>query len=169
METGLPLGIDISADETTLLQAIFWSAGASRLTLANRLDFSKSKTNSLVAALLDVGLLEETGLKASSGGRRPETVQISPSLGVLIAADLGATSLNIAILRPDLSVLVRILEAADVRAGPGVVMARVRVLMRQLLTTCGTTAQQVLGIGMGVPGPVDFTGGQLVQQHIDKI
>jgi len=162
METGLPLGIDISADETTLLQAIFWSAGASRLTLANRLDFSKSKTNSLVAALLDVGLLEETGLKASSGGRRPETVQISPSLGVLIAADLGATSLNIAILRPDLSVLVRISEAADVRAGPGVVMARVRVLMRQLLTTCGTTAQQVLGIGMGVPGPVDFTGGQLV-------
>lgn len=162
METGLPLGIDISADETTLLQAIFWSAGASRLTLANRLDFSKSKTNSLVAALLDVGLLEETGLKASSGGGRPETVQISPSLGVLIAADLGATSLNIAILRPDLSVLVRISEAADVRAGPGVVMARVRVLMRQLLTTCGTTAQQVLGIGMGVPGPVDFTGGQLV-------
>ncbi|MEO6272053.1 MAG: ROK family protein [Rhodoferax sp.] len=152
----------MSVDETTLLQSIFWSAGASRLALAERLDFSKSKTNSLVAALLDVGLLEETGLKASSGGRRPETVQISPRLGVLVAADLGATSLDIAILRPDLTVLARISEAADVRAGPGVVMARVRVLIRQLLSTCGATAQQVLGIGLGVPGPVDFASGQLV-------
>ncbi|MBC7682324.1 MAG: ROK family protein [Ferruginibacter sp.] len=141
---------------------MFWSAGVSRLALAERLDFSKSKTNTLVAALLDVGLLEETGLKASSGGRRPETVQISPSLGVLVAADLGATSLDIAILRPDLSVLARHSEAADVRAGPGVVMARMRVLMRQLLTTCGATPQQVIGIGMGVPGPVDFACGQLV-------
>lgn len=158
----MPLGIELSADETTLLQTIFWSIGASRLTLADRLDFSKSKTNSLVAALLDVGLLEETGLKISSGGRRPETVQISPSLGVLLAADLGATSLDIAVLHPDLSVLARISEAADVRAGPGVVMARVRVLMRQLLSTWGATPQQVLGIGMGVPGPVDFAGGQLV-------
>lgn len=81
-------GATLSSDETTLLQTIFWSAGASRLALAARLDFSKSKTNSLVAALLDVGLLTETGLKASSGGRRPETVQINPGLGVLIAADL---------------------------------------------------------------------------------
>ncbi|WP_295956515.1 ROK family protein [Rhodoferax sp.] len=152
----------MSVDETTLLQTIFWSVGASRLALSERLDFSKSKTNSLVAALLDVGLLTETGLKASSGGRRPETVQINPSLGVLIAADLGATSLDIAILRPDLSVLARHSEAADVRAGPGLVMARVRVLMRELLAQCATKPQQVIGIGMGVPGPVDFASGQLV-------
>ncbi|BDT67668.1 N-acetylglucosamine repressor [Comamonadaceae bacterium OS-1] len=152
----------MSTDETTLLQTIFWSAGASRLALAERLDFSKSKTNSLVAALLDVGLLEETGLKASSGGRRPETVQISSQLGVLVAADLGATSLDIAILRPDLSVLARHSEAADVRAGPGLVMARVRVLVHELLARCGATKPQVMGIGMGVPGPVDFASGQLV-------
>nr|WP_315207252.1 ROK family protein [uncultured Albidiferax sp.] len=155
-------GATLSSDETTLLQTIFWSAGASRLALAERLDFSKSKTNSLVAALLDVGLLEETGLKASSGGRRPETVQINSQLGVLVAADLGATSLDIAILRPDLSVLVRHSEAADVRAGPGLVMARVRVLVHQLLAQCGGTKPQVIGIGMGVPGPVDFASGQLV-------
>ncbi len=155
-------GDSLSVDETTLLQSIFWSAGSSRFALADRLDFSKSKTNSLVASLLDVGLLEETGLQNSSGGRRPETVQLSPNLGLLIGADLGATSLDVAVLRPDLSVLARRSEAADVRSGPGVVMARVRVLMRELLAQCGATPQQVIGIGMGVPGPVDFESGQLV-------
>ena len=149
-------------EDLDVLQTIFWSAGASRLDLAERLGYSKSKTNSLVASLLDLGLLEETGLAGSSGGRRPETVRLSQHLGLLIGADLGATSLDIAVLRPDLSVLARRSEAADVRAGPGVVMARVRVLMRELLAECGASAQQVIGIGMGVPGPVDFASGQLV-------
>jgi glucokinase-like ROK family protein len=53
-------------------------------------------------------------------------------------------------------------EAADVRQGPGVVLARVRTLMRELLTQAGLTAKDVLGVGIGVPGPVNFAIGQLV-------
>ncbi len=153
---------DLSSDETAMLQTVFWSAGASRLALADRMACSKSKANSLVASLIDQGLLKETGLQGSTGGRRPETVHLSERLGVLIGADLGATSLEVAILRPDMGLLARHAETADVRAGPGVVLARVRVLMRELLTRCGATDKQVIGIGLGVPGPVDFESGQLV-------
>ncbi len=153
---------DLSKDEITVLQAIFWSEGSSRFALADRLEFSKSKTNSLVASLLDLGLLEESGLRGSTGGRRPETLQLSPALGVLIGVDLGATSLDVAVLRPDLTVLARHTEVTDVRSGPGVVLPRLRVLMRQLLAQCNVTAQQVIGIGLGVPGPVDFESAQLV-------
>jgi glucokinase-like ROK family protein len=70
--------------------------------------------------------------------------------------------LDIAVLRPDLSVLARHTEAADVRAGPGVVLARLRLLLRQLLAQCGFNTKQVIAIGMGVPGPVDFESAQLV-------
>jgi glucokinase-like ROK family protein len=153
---------DLSLDETALLQAIFWSEGSSRFALADRLEFSKSKTNNLIAGLLDVGLLEESGLRGSTGGRRPETIKLSTDLGVLVGVDLGATSLDVAVLRPDLTVLARHTETTDVRSGPGVVLARLRVLMRQLLTQCGVTPKQVIGIGMGVPGPVDFENAQLV-------
>ena len=48
---------NLSLNETTLLQAIFWSEGSSRLSLADRLAFSKSKTNNLITGLLDAGLL----------------------------------------------------------------------------------------------------------------
>ena len=44
---------DLSSDETAMLQTVFWSAGASRLALANRMACSKSKANSLVASLID--------------------------------------------------------------------------------------------------------------------
>ena len=148
--------------EMALLQAIFWSAGASRHVLADRLGYSRSKANAMVSALLDQGLLEETGLQTSSGGRRPETLKLSTGLGVVLGADLGATSLDVAVMRPDLSVIAHHDEPADVRAGPGVVLARVRKLLKDLLQQCGATPQQVIGIGMGVPGPVDFASGQLV-------
>ena len=153
---------DLSADATTVLQTIFWSVGVSRFALSDRLTFSKSKTNSLVASLLDLGLLEEAGLQDSTGGRRAETVQISTRLGVLIGIDLGATSLEVALLQPNMDILARHSEPADVRTGPGVVLARVRALVRQLLQQCQLTPKQVIGIGIGVPGPVDFESGQLV-------
>lgn len=149
-------------DDLALLSTIFWSAGVSRHVLAERLDYSKSKANALVAALLDEGLLDEVGLQGSSGGRRAETLQLSASLGVLIGANLGATSMQLAILKPDLTVLARRTEAIDVRQGPGVVLARMRVLMRELLGRCALAARQVIAIGIGVPGPVDFASGQLV-------
>ena len=152
----------LSADETRTLDAVFWSSGASRHTLSGKLGFSKSKANSVVASLLDLGLLKETGLQKSTGGRRAEMVHLSSGLGVLIGADLGATSLEVAIMQPDLTVLASHAEAADVRVGPAIVLARVRQLMRQLLADCDMNARQVIGIGVGVPGPVDFSSGQLV-------
>lgn len=158
----MPRWKDRTADDLDVLTTVFWSAGASRHALATRLDYSKSKANGLVAALLDEGLLDEIGLQDSSGGRRAETLQMSRSLGVLIGADLGATGMQLAVMRPDLTVLARHAEAIDVRQGPGVVLARVREILRQLLQQAGALPPQVIAIGMGLPGPVDFASGQLV-------
>jgi glucokinase-like ROK family protein len=152
----------ITADEMRLLETTFWSAGGSRHAMAGQLGFSKSKANALIAGLVDQGLLAEAGLQRSSGGRRAENLQLHAGLGVLVGIDIGATSLDVAVLRPDLTVLAQHDEPADVREGPAVVLARVRVLMRELLARCNSGAKDVLGIGIGVPGPVNFEIGQLV-------
>lgn len=152
----------LTADEMQVLETTFWSSGGSRHGVAERLGFSKSKANGLIAGLVEQGLLAEAGLQRSSGGRRAENLQLNDALGVLIGIDIGATSLDIAVLGPDLRPLAQHTEATDVRQGPGVVLARVRVLMRELLARCGHTAKQVMGIGIGVPGPVNFQIGQLV-------
>ncbi|MDA7418859.1 ROK family protein [Xenophilus arseniciresistens] len=145
-----------------LLSTTFWSAGGSRHGMAERLGYSRSKANALIAGLLEQGLLTEAGPRASTGGRRPEHLRLHADLGVLLAADIGATSLDLAVLQPDLTVLARHGEAIDVRDGPGVVLARVRQRLRELLQKQGVAPRRVLGIGMGVPGPVNFGAGQLV-------
>lgn len=152
----------LSAAELDLLSTLFWSAGGSRHGMAERLGFSRSRANTLIAGLIEQGLLAEAGPRASTGGRRPEQLQLPAELGVLLAVDIGATSLDVAVMQPDLTVLARHAEAIDVREGPGVVLARVRQRLRELLQALGIPARRVLGIGMGVPGPVNFEAGQLV-------
>jgi glucokinase-like ROK family protein len=68
----------------------------------------------------------------------------------------------VGVLAPDLGLLAHHSEPADVRDGPAVVMSRVRLLVRELLQKCGLKPRDVISIGIGVPGPVDFASGQLV-------
>jgi glucokinase-like ROK family protein len=153
----------LSANELSVLEGVFWLHGPSREALSSRLNFSKTRANAVVAGLIEQGWLDEVGPRASSGGRRAETLQLHRGLGVLLCADLGATSVEVAVLTPDLQVLARHGEAIDVRVGPGIVLSRMRTLMRELLARSSIRPRQVIGIGVGVPGPVDFASGQLVE------
>lgn len=153
----------LSAKELSVLEGVFWSHGPSRDALSSQLNFSKTRANAVVAGLIEQGWLDEVGQRASSGGRRAETLQLHRGLGVLLCADLGATSVEVAALTPDLQVLARHGEAIDVRTGPGIVLSRMRTLMREVLSRASIKPRQVIAIGIGVPGPVDFASGQLVE------
>ena len=152
----------LSAGEMTLLDRIFWSSGISREALATGTNVSKTRANAAVAGMLEQGLLEATGQLVPTGGRRAGTLRLSRGLGVLIGVAMGATGLEVGVLTPDLTLLAHHSEPADVRDGPAVVMSRVRKLIRDLLRKSGLASRDVISIGIGVPGPVDFASGQLV-------
>jgi glucokinase-like ROK family protein len=151
----------LSANEMTLLDHVFWSSRISREALASGSSFSKSRANAAVAGMLEQGVLEPTGERKSTGGRRAGTLRLSRGLGVLVGVALGATGLEVGILTPDLELLAHHSEPADVRDGPAAVLSRVRTLMRELLKRAGVRVRDVIAIGIGVPGPVDFELGQL--------
>lgn len=157
---------DLSPAELTALEAVFWSSGISRAGLAEETGFSRSKSNTAAAALIERGMLDETGPQASSGGRRPETLLLSASMGVLAAIDLGASSVDVALLTPDLTILAHHAEPIEVSDGPGIVLSRIQDILRDLRIRCAVRCDQVIGIGMGVPGPVEFGSGLLVAPPI---
>ncbi len=157
---------DLSPAEITVLETVFWSSGISRSELAEQSGFSRSKANMATAALIERGMLDETGPQVSSGGRRPETLLLSASMGVLAAIDLGASSVDVALVAPDMSVLAHHTEAIEIAAGPGVVLSRVKDILRDLRKRCNVRAEKVIGIGVGVPGPVEFDSGLLVAPPI---
>ena len=157
---------DLSPAEITVLETVFWSSGISRSELSEQSGFSRSKANMATAALIERGMLDETGPQASSGGRRPETLLLSSEMGVLAAIDLGASSVDVALIAPDMTVLAHHAEPIEIAEGPGVVLSRVKDILRDLRKRCNIRAEKVIGIGIGVPGPVEFDSGLLVAPPI---
>jgi glucokinase-like ROK family protein len=119
-----------------------------------------------VSELLDRGLLQEGALGPSTGGRAPRQLQFRADGGHVLAADLGATSIDVAVADLSGNVLVHLDESADIGAGPGPILTRVDELFQKALSSGPEIPGPLWGIGIGVPGPVEFGSGRAVAPPI---
>jgi glucokinase-like ROK family protein len=133
----------------------------SRSQITDVLGVSRSKISLEVGRLIEAGLLTEDGLAKSEGGRRSSLLRIPRSAGLIAAVDLGATSTDVALSTLGGELLVHRGEPADIKDGPRIVLDRVKELLSELLSEQRADAQDVLAIGVGVPGPVEHASGVL--------
>lgn len=134
---------------------------ASRSELTGFLGVSRSKVFKEVQALIEAGLAAEDGLADSEGGRRSSLIGIPRSAGVVAAAALGATSVDVALFTLAGELLDCRSEPAEIREGPRPVLGRVKELLSELREASLVDAREVLSIGIGVPGPVEQASGVL--------
>lgn len=79
-----------------------------------------------------------------------------------IGIDLGGTNLKAAILDAEGTVLAKVAMECDVARGPDPVIADMRTLCEQLMREANIARENVLGVGLGTPGPLDFKKGEIV-------
>jgi predicted NBD/HSP70 family sugar kinase len=129
--------------------------GLARSTVAQRMD-----------TLLAQRLVVPAGSSASTGGRPPKTFAFNRNAGAVLAADLGATHARLAIT--DLAGDVMVQRRADVAIaqGPDAVLNWLEETFDALLAESGQTRADVRGIGLGIPGPVEFATGTPVAPPI---
>lgn len=138
----------------------------SRARLNEALNPSRGKISTEVGRLIEAGLLAEEGFADSEGGRRSSLLGIPYSAGLIGAIDIGATSIDVALTTLGGELVAHRGEPADVRDGPRPVIDRVKALLADLLEERVASAQDVLAIGVGVPGPVEQTSGRLTAPPI---
>jgi glucokinase-like ROK family protein len=80
----------------------------------------------------------------------------------MVGVDIGATSIDVALADVTGKIIQRCSQAADVRNRPEVLLGTCVQLIKELVSLQGCQTDQILGIGVGVPGPVDFARGVLV-------
>jgi len=148
--------------EAAVVTAIRRRGPLSRSDLSEHLDYSRASVTGIVGRMIDARILAEAGEGKSAGGRRPYLLDINPRLGYVVGVDIGATSLDIALADFRGGILERAGEAADVRGRPEAFLDRVAALIGELLDRRGAAAGEVVGIGVGVPGPVEFSSGVLI-------
>ncbi len=148
--------------EAEVIRALRRQGEISRTEISNITGWSKAKTSQEIRSLLEKAYLIEAGEGISQGGRRPGLLRINDQLGYLVGLDIGATSIDLVLTDVGGKVLQRRSASADVRQSPDEFLSRCSELILEIAKAQGFQHDQILGIGVGLPGPVDFTRGVLV-------
>jgi predicted NBD/HSP70 family sugar kinase len=158
--------LDADGSSSEIVGLIASGRAHSRTDIARLTGLARSTVSHRVGALIADGLLVEDRAGPSSGGRPPVGLRLNPRAGLILAADIGATHLRVALA--DLAGTEIAEHSADlhVDAGPGVVMPAVIDVMLGLLKTAGRVPGDVRGVGIGVPGPVQFRTGTVIRPPI---
>jgi len=142
-----------------LFQILRDGRARTKAELANLTGLARSTVSSRVDTLLAAGLLRPAGEAASTGGRPPARVAFNPAAGVVLAADLGATHATIAVADLAGRMLASRTHALDISSGPEAVLDAVTREGGALLAAEGLGDDRLVGVGIGVPGPVEHSTG----------
>lgn len=149
-----------------LLQLIRRGEAASRAELAALTGMARSTVSQRVDALIAAGFLLETGDGPSNGGRRPVALAFNSGIGVVLAADLGATHCRLAVTDLAGAPLAELASDLDIAQGPDEILPWLQDRFDDLLNEAGRDRAEVRGIGVGLPGPVEFAAGRVVNPPI---
>ncbi len=152
----------VNLAEAEVMRALRRQGRISRTEISNITGWSTAKASQEIRSLVNKGYLMEVGEGVSQGGRKPRLLQINNQLGYIAGIDIGATSMDIALADVTGLILRRCSESTDVHLSPETVLARCKELLLEIIHEQGAVPAQILGIGVGVPGPVDFARGVLV-------
>ena len=141
----------------------------SRTDIVKQTGLSKSTVSVHTKKLLDMSLIKKSEAEnksVGSVGRNRELLKFAKNNGLIIAIDLGATSLNVALCNLDAEIIELKKKDVLVNNGPKTIMNQVNQLIEELLANNSLSQKKILGIGMGVPGPVEFLKGLPVSPPI---
>jgi predicted NBD/HSP70 family sugar kinase len=147
------------------LLALIRAGASTRADLARLSGLSRPTVAARVQALIEAGLVV-TGEGRIRRGRPPETLAFNAAGGYVLAADVGGTHTRVAITDLAANVLDETEADLDVSRGPEAVLGWVDEAFDGLLRRRGARVQDVRGIGVGVPGPVESPAGRLVHPPI---
>lgn len=138
----------------------------SRAEIARATGLARSTVSQRVGALLELGLVVEEGDARSTGGRPATRLRLNRSGGVVLAADLGAHHDRLTVSDLAGEVLAEETAQRSIADGPIAILGWVRDTFLALLARLGLGVGAVLGVGIGVPGPVEFAAGRAVKPPI---
>jgi predicted NBD/HSP70 family sugar kinase len=156
----------VAADAAELLAILRDGIPRTRAQLAELTGMARSTIASRIDTLTAAGLVAPAGDDVSSGGRPPARVRFNPGSRVVIAIDLGATHGVVALTDLAGSVTVSESRRLLISDGPEPVLDWALSVATRLYTESGRPPADLIGVGVGVPGPVEHSTGLPVNPPI---
>ena len=150
------IGHDEAESLARVIQVVRHLTETSRPEVQRLTGFSRTLVSKYIDTTIDLGVLEEGTLGVSTGGRAPRLLKFNADAGAILIAELGARGMSIALsdLSGKLSEITEI--DGDIGLGPEKVLLKIESVFEKILSK---TKKEIWGIGIGLPGPVEFAAG----------
>ncbi|MDQ3233211.1 MAG: ROK family transcriptional regulator [Pseudobdellovibrionaceae bacterium] len=141
-------------NSSTLLKMIWRDREISRADISQRTGMSRSTVSTIVADLIRRGLVTETGTGHSNGGRRPVILSFNEDAYSILGIDLQVDEVRVAITNLRAGIRHWWQQPCPVRDDPDACLDMLFALIQKAKTQCADDGKPLIGIGLGLPGPV---------------
>jgi glucokinase-like ROK family protein len=142
-----------------ILRFLMLDGPMSRLELSQKTGLSLGTITNVAGPLQEIGMLVETGMEESEGGRPRSILGINPQYGFLVGVDMGEHHVELELFELTLKKLGTVRRPLNV----GLISANDYVSaissgLEELCRVTGISQEKILGMGIGVPGIVEHDG-----------
>lgn len=152
-----------SYNQAVVLDAIRRHDSISRVEIAELTGLTSQTVTNICRRLLDQGIIEEAGKKATPLGKSRTALRPKPNGLFAIGVQFDPDASRAAILDLGGHVALHRDFSPEPGADPGSVLELIASTVQDLLNDAGADPDRVLGIGVGVPGPLDPVKGMLFE------
>jgi glucokinase-like ROK family protein len=130
------------------------------------MNLTRAAVTAIVNDLLSTGIIREAGGINVHSGRPPVVLEIDPTRGFVVGIDFGASHLSLLIADLGANILGETEIPINIQDGPKTCIDQADRLLHELLIKAGRELQDILAIGVGVPGPIVSDAGMVLAPPI---
>lgn len=130
----------------------------SRANLSVQMNISQPTMTRIIEKLVKAKILKETGLGTSSGGRRPILLEFNKNCSYAIGVELGRSDIKVALTDLEGNLLSFVMKETTQQYTIKDIVQLVEDSIKRILYKTEIDASYVLGVGVGMPGPLNETG-----------
>ncbi|MCB0181643.1 MAG: ROK family transcriptional regulator [Anaerolineae bacterium] len=150
-------------NRSAILQLIREQGPISRVDLARLSNLTPATAFSIVEELVELGLVQESGIGDSAGGRKPKLFKFNPNAFAAVGVDLRVDRLIAVVTDLDARPVARIVHTyqgdIDGEEGARLISAAAQEVIRR----SGMPFEALVGLGISVPGIIDTENGVVVK------
>ena len=147
------------ANQLRVLRAVRTAGALTQAEIARGTGLSAATVSNIVRELREARTVIVS--PTSSGGRRAQRVELARHAGIAVGVDFGVSHLRVALSDLGDRIVSEETIAYDVAASAERGIRRAVWLVETLLAQARVDRSEVIGVGVGVPGPVDATTGEI--------
>lgn len=149
-----------------LIELVRQAGSISRADLARQSQLSAPTVSAIIDQLMKRGIVVETTTAPSSGGRPPVLLTVDPKAGYVVGIKLRGDGLTTVVCDLDAQVVASAEHYVPLVGDPVAAIVAIEQETRRVIRDAAVSPSKVLGVGIGLSGVIETSGGICKFSHL---